>query len=171
MVDQLGENETINNEPRPKFLKVLCILSYVSLGLMFLSHFFRLMTGNVSQETIDQKKVEYAKQVSQLRLLNWDSFADDVQKMIPMEDILGQSGFMYPLIIVISVLIGFFGVFKMWTGKKIGFHFYIIYSLAIAFGVYLFIGFNDVSKFYVFSNLFVSGIFVLMYSRNLNWMK
>ena len=98
-------------------------------------------------------------------------FGDSVRKMIVMTENINENFLMVNVVTIISLVFGFFGVFKMFKGFKIGFHFYIVYSLISIGMIYLFVDVAYVPSMVLYWNLFISGLFVLLYSRNLSWMK
>jgi len=156
---------------RPNFLTVLCVLSLLSMSVTFLGSINQLMSGAQTEEQLLNQKVELTKTATQLDQMGSSYFADSVRKIIVMTESLNDSFIMLNIVTLVSLVFGFFGVFKMFKGFKIGFHFYIVYSLISIGMVYLFVEATYVPNMVLFWNLFISGLFVLLYSRNLSWMK
>ena len=163
--------DNINNNERPKSLKVLCILSFVNLGISFLGILSQFLSGPASKKDMLLQKAEMSKNIEQLETLNADYAVDAIHKLIAMAESLNSSFYAVTVVTLISSIIGLFGVLKMWNGTKIGFHFYIIYSLITVGQVYLFVSPTSIPSFVVIWNLLIAGLFVFLYSRNLNWMK
>ena len=172
-MEQGYQIEEINQkEPRPKLLKIVCILSLISIGLSFLGGVSQLFNGPVSDEDLLNQKVEITKTVTKLVELDAGEYwILSVKKLIPMSESLNSSFYYVTILTLITSIVGFFGVLKMWQGFKIGFHFYIIYSLIGIGQIYLFVSPTSVPTFVVFWNTVLSGIFIFMYSRSLNWLK
>ena len=156
---------------RPTLLTVVCILSFISIGFSFLGSVSQMIKGPQSEEQMLDQKVELTKTATQLDQMGSDYFGDAVRKMIVMTENLNENYLMVNLVGLISLAIGFFGVLKMYKGFKVGFHFYIVYSLITIGQIYLFVGASFVPSMVLYWNLFISGLFVFLYSRNLNWMK
>lgn len=156
---------------RPSFLKVLCILSFISTGLGLVSGLINLLSGPFNEEEMVEQKVQMMKSIDELRTMGADQFADLFEKIQRMSESMNAHFYAVQLVSLIVVGIGVFGVYKMWNASKLGFHLYIIYSLLSVLTVYFFVAPTDVPALVVIFNLIVSGIFIFMYSRNLKWMK
>lgn len=158
-------------EERPSFLKVLCILSWISTGIALISGLFNLVTGPFSEEKMLEQRVDMMKSIDELKTLEMNGMAELFEKIQRMTESMNAQFYYVQTVSLIVVTIGVFGVFKMWNRSKLGFHLYIIYSLLSVLTVYLFVAPVDVPSIVVIFNLIISGIFILMYSRNLKWMK
>lgn len=170
--NKMEELNVMNQEPkRPMFLKVLCVLSLLSMSVTFLGSINQMMNGPQTEEQLLNQKVELTKTASQLDQMGSSYFGDSVRKMIVMTENINENFLMVNVVTIISLVFGFFGVFKMFKGFKIGFHFYIVYSLISIGMIYLFVDVAYVPSMVLYWNLFISGLFVLLYSRNLSWMK
>ena len=158
-------------EERPSFLKVLCILSWISTGIALISGFFNLVTGPFSEEKMLEQRVDMMKSIDELKTLEMNGMAELFEKIQSMTESMNAQFYYVQTVSLIVVAIGVFGVFKMWNRSKLGFHLYIIYSLLSVLTVYLFVAPVNVPSIVVIFNLIISGIFIFMYSRNLKWMK
>src|SRR5574343_109523 len=158
-------------EERPSFLKVLCILSSISNGIALISGLFNLVTGPFSEEKMLEQRVDMMKSIDELKTLEMNGMAELFEKIQRMTESMNAQFYYVQTVSLIVVTIGVFGVFKMWNRSKLGFHLYIIYSLLSVLTGYLFVAPVDVPSVVVIFNLIISGIFILMYSRNLKWMK
>lgn len=162
-------NET--EQKRPVFLLVLCILSFVSIGWSLLTSIIALFTGPASEEAMLETKVEFTKQINQMNELGSEWGADIIRKMINMIESTNASHYSFTMTTIVILLIGATGVFWMLKRKKLGFHIYIIYSLLTAVQLYLFVDPKYIPTFLVIFSAILSGIFILLYSLNLKWMK
>ena len=169
MTEELDHLEA--NNPRPKFLTVLCILSFISTGLGFISSFINLLSGPAGEEEMLNQKVEMTKAISDLRQVGMDSFVDLMTKIQAMTEEINDHFYLASILALITVGLGLFGVFKMWKGFKIGFHLYIVYCLFSIGIMYLYVSPSNIPTMIVIFNLIFSGLFIFMYSRNLNWLK
>jgi hypothetical protein len=165
--------DTINEEntPRPKFLTVLCILTFISTGMSLVSGLYNLLfVGKQSQEAMLETKVAMAESISELKNLGMSSLVDMMEKIDRMSIEINDNFYLASMISLVTVGIGLFGAFKMWNGFKIGFHLYIVYNLLIVGAIYLYVSPGNIPTFVVIFNVFFSALFVFMYSRNLKWM-
>jgi len=169
MSDELDNN--IEVKPRPGFLTVLCVLSFISTGLGLVSGLINMFSGPSSKEQMLQAKVEMTKSISQMKGMGMQSFADMLEKIQMMTQEINDSFYLASVISLITVVLGLYGVFLMWKGFKKGFHFYIVYCLLTIASLYIYVSPSNVPSVVVIFNLALSGLFILMYSRNLKWMK
>lgn len=176
-MDQNEINKEIRDEgtsfqpKRPQFLTVLCILTFISTGMDILSGFPKLLGGPMSAADMNEEKVEMLKSIDQLRELNMESFAVMIEKLIRMMEGLNAHFYASTAVALVVLMAGLSAAILMWTGRKIGFHVYIGYSLVSAMQVYLFVSPSDIPSIVVILNLLVSGLFVFLYSRNLKWLQ
>lgn len=162
-----------NQQPveRPTFLKVLCILSFISIGLSLIFSLGSVLGGPQTEDEMVTQKVELLEANEELRDNGMDGFVDMMEQMTRMNESINANFYMASVVSILALLIGFYGVFSMWQGKKIGFHLYIVYSLISVGQLYLFVSPADIPSIAIIFNLIVAAIFILLYSRNLHWMK
>lgn len=168
--------DTIDNinqeEPRPKFLTVLCILTFIATGLSLFTGLFNLLiTGRQSEEQMINAKVAMAQSINEMRDMGMTSFVDLLEKIQRMSVEVNDNFYFAGIFGLLLTVIGFYSAFKMWKGSKLGFHIYIIYNLLAIGGIYLYVSAGNIPTIFVVFNVILSGAFILMYSRNLKWMK
>jgi hypothetical protein len=157
-------------EPRPSFLTVLCILSFISIGLALSSGFMGLISGPMSEDMILEQKKQWAKMSDELRSVGADGFVQILDQFSRMLDSLAANHYGNTIATILVHLIGIIGVIFMWQGRKNGFHLYIVYSILSILQLYLFVSPADIPTIMVVVNLLISGLFIFLYSRNLKWM-
>ncbi len=165
-LDQTGTPEV----KRPTFLKVLCILSFISIGFSTFSTLGSLIMGPEDEETMIEQKATMMESTAELREAGMNGLADLMDQIQRMSESLNEHFYAVTLSSLLTVVVGFFGVFMMWKGKKLGFHLYIVYNLIGLGNLYLFVNPADVPTFAVIWSLLLSTVFIVMYSRNLHWM-
>jgi hypothetical protein len=170
MSEQVLEQMRESEQPRPSFLKVLCILSFISIGLAAISSMGSLVAGPTDAEVLEQQKVEMLEMSAELRDSGMSYLADVAGQMQRMSESLNDHFYPMATLSLAVIILGFIGVLLMWKGKRLGFHLYIIYNLIGLANIYLFVSPSDIPTFAVLWNLFISGLFILMYSKNLHWM-
>ncbi len=156
---------------RPTFLKVLCILSFISIGLSLIFSLGSLVGGPQSEEEMIAQKVQLLEANEELRDSGMTGMADMMEQITRMNESINANFYSASIVSILALLIGFYGVFSMWQGKKLGFHLYIVYSLISVGQLYLFVSPADIPTIAIVFNLIVAAVFVFMYSRNLHWMK
>lgn len=164
------ELDLSNSVKRPVFLKVISVLSFVYLGFQSIKLFLGLIEGKLNSDELIEKKVQLTKIFRM-----FDDGSEQVTESIRTTGlILEQTNDSYWLVQVLTLIIvaiGVSSVMKMFNGYRIGFHFYIIYSLISVGSIYLYLSPNLVSMPSLLMDVLISGLFIFMYSRNLHWMK
>lgn len=158
-------------ERRPVFLSVLCVLSYVWIGISALGPLVSLITGPQSEEQMLEGKAALYQSATQMKEQHMDGFARVMRQLADMSEVLNNNHYLVQLVTLIVLGVGLFGVIQMWKQKKIGFHLYIVYSLLGSAQIYFFVKPELVPTFMIVFNLILSGLFVLLYGLNLKHLK
>jgi len=169
MSEEISNVEEVKK--RPEFLKVICILSFITIGSNLIFGFIGFLSGPQSDEELLDGKVELAKSIGELKKAGMDSMIEIMEQLNRMTVEINDSFYLASILGLIVASIGLFGVLKMWKGMKLGFHMYIIYSLISVVSIYLYVSPANIPSFIIVFNLLISGLFIFMYSRNLHWMK
>lgn len=142
------ENENIKEQiKRPKFLSVLCILTFVFTGLGTLSCIITPLTADMVKEYM-------------VNAPNYDEvLMADSLKVI-------EAGWGYYLLTLALTLGSMIGAILMWKLNKNGFHFYTFSNLAILFIPTLVLGI-PIS----WVSIILSIAFIGMYAIHLKYMK
>ena len=156
---------------RPKFLKVLCILSFIAISSSILLNLMGLVGGRLTPDQMKKGKLEILKEVRKLEDGKQYYLAEVQRSSILLKKDLNDNFFLALFINVTVSLLGLFSVLYMWKGIRLGFHGYIIYSLLFILSVYVYSSADHVHSFMIYGGLFAAAIFIFMYSRNLKWMK
>ena len=170
MSDEL-DNDSIEVAKRPGFLKVISIMSFVGIGLSLLSSLAGLFSAKQSEEQLLAAKVEMSKAINDLQEVGMDSWVHFIRQLEAINVEINELLLLANGSSIIVGLIGLFGAIKMWNGFKIGFHIYIIYSLLAIGIIYLYVSPVNIPSVLIIFGSVISLIFILMYSRNLHWMK
>lgn len=164
-------NQEIEQNPkRPVLLTVLCILSFIVVGFGLLGVLFSVIGGQPSPEEIESTSNQLIQTASDMRDKNIIWAADMIEQMADLTVYQQQRYWSVLLVNALTMLTGFMGVLFMFRGKKLGFHLYIIYNLLSVGGTFLIVPSHMVPMATVILNLVISGVFILLYSRNLKWM-
>ena len=151
---------------RPNFLTVIAILSFITIGYTGLNVILSLVTGPPTEEAIDTMQTELTKSAVELRESGASGLANFMEQTAELAVYQQVNFWLYLGITAITAIAGFIGVLYMWKLRKIGFQFYIIYSLLSAGSMYIIAPVSAVPAFFVISSLVISGNFVAMYAAN-----
>lgn len=160
-----------NKEKIPQFLKVLLILSAISIGLAIISSLYSLFIGPGSEENIQKINLQFSKQIDLYKSQNMDYVANMYAQLKRMTIDNFHHFYLATFIKLIWSLLGGFAIFTMFKGKKLGFHLYIIYCLTEVLQLYTFTSPSNIPAAILIYYVIVSGAFIFMYSRNLKWME
>ena len=135
--------EAENQDIRPQFLKVLCILSWINAGITIISSsLYKMVSGTVTQ--------------------SMDFISDETLKkemLLQIEFLNGNS-----IWIVLLYLLSILGVFLMWNRNRNGFYIYIAVNVSLVLLPFTFFPFSAMD---LISSSLVTVAFIYMYSRNL----
>ena len=137
--------EAENQNIRPQFLKVLCILSWINAGITIISSsLYKMVSGTVTQ--------------------SMDFISDETLKkemLLQIEFLNGNS-----IWIVLLYLVSILGVFLMWNRNRNGFYIYIAVNVGLVLLPFTFFPFSAMD---LISSSLVTVVFIYMYSRNLHY--
>lgn len=166
--NQLENNQ--EEEKRPTFLLVLCILTFLNTGITILGGISGMISGPPTKEEIRANNVELTRSIEQLEKVNLDYWIDVLKRIQLMTEAFYSNFFAYNAVAILVAMAGVAAAALMMKGKKLGFHVYIGYSFLYVLQAYLFVSAAVIPSFIVIVNLLIAGLFVLLYSRNLNWL-
>ena len=137
------EIEAENQNIRPQFLKVLCVLSWINAGITIISSsLYKMVSGSFAQSL--------------------DFISDETLKkemLLQIEFLNGNS-----IWIVLLYLVSILAVFLMWNRNRNGFYIYIAVNVGLVLLPFTFFPFNAMD---LISSSLVTVAFIFMYSRNL----
>lgn len=143
------DQSTIRIE-RPELLKILCILTFVGSGFSLLSYALLSFYSEVFVEIASSDHFGF--------------FRSDEERQMIIE--IFSLPKIYFLLHVLLYAVSLLGAYKMWTLKKIGFHFYAVSQISL---LIIYKAFMPAAPFPIFA-LAVTVIFILLYFRNLKYM-
>ncbi|MFT5859113.1 MAG: hypothetical protein ACI865_001210 [Flavobacteriaceae bacterium] len=165
-------NEEIEvSKKRPGGLTALGVLSMVSIGFSFIGTLIGLLSGKVSEEEMLEQSVQMAEAKSEMRKLGMESWTRIYDQLEAMSIQANESIYLAGFLGIVVSATGLAGVLMMWKGRKIGFHIYIIYCLIALGSAYLYISPANIPTIVTIVSVVFSGLFILLYARNLRWMK
>lgn len=169
MENQNNEQQQIDK--RPSFLTVLCVLTLIVTSIGGLSTLLSSASGKLSPKEMEKSLIFFTQLENDLHQQGANWSAENLAKLKEMTIYLNEHHGLSTILNVITFSAGIAAVVLMLRRNKKGFHLYIIYSLFSVFGTFLIVPMELISPFSVIVNSIVALIFILMYSRNLHWMK
>jgi hypothetical protein len=155
----------------PQLLLVTGIISLLGTGSTILSSLMSIILGKPSPEEITESKLELARSLEQVEKNDVQFLEELIRNLQIMLDAMYQNFFLYTFVAALVAGVGLVGIIVMFKRKELGFHLYIIYSLLYVAQSYLFVSPANVPLVLVLTNLGISGIFIYIYSRSLNWFR
>ena len=156
---------------RPVFLLILCILSYCWLLLGISGTIMNYASGPSSEKAIQKEKASLDAEMAELEKQGASDWGPTIEKFKTMVVTLNRKFYYVQAMNLLVFLLGAFAVTYMLIGRKLGFHLYIIYSLLSVCTYYFFMPPSSVPTIIIMFSSCVAALFILMYSRNLKWMK
>lgn len=163
--------EEKKHEKRPTGLLILFVLTVLSTSIQLLSSVAGVFSGKPTATEINDIKLSNAKMVKVFKDMDATEVIDFIQKMeyITLAKLDNLQFFSF-ITLLISGL-GLFAAIKMFTGHKLGFHLYIMYSFLSIIQIYTIVSPAEVPTIDVIFNGSFSLLFIFLYSRYLNWMQ
>jgi hypothetical protein len=165
------QDEPIVKKKRPVFLLVLVILSSINISVSLLGSFSGMLGAKPDAKMIKQAKLEFANLREQLEEGGAADFTYIIDQMESVTDNMFKHFQAYNSVQFLILVLGLAGVILMYQRKKIGFHFYIIYSLGLVVLPYLFNPITGIPTILTIVGIIYGGLWVFLYSRNLHWME
>ena len=156
---------------RPVFLLILCILSFVYLGLGLLDTALGYAAGPSTAKEIKKQKASLDKQMADLEADGASDWRPTLEKFKTLTVTLNRKFYYVQAVSLLTLLLGIVAVVYMLIGRKLGFHLYIIYSIIATCHYYFFISPASVPTVLVIFSACLSALFIFLYSRNLKWMR
>lgn len=170
---ELDQHDT-PQEPleRPTFLTVLLVMSCISIGLGAISNLSGLVSGPMDDASIEQFKGEQYEAIGELKNMGLDDLSDMISAMMELTIYQSQNNYyLFQLMNLLTLLLGGYSVFLMFKLKRLGFHFYVAYSLLPIIWFYAFVPSELIPNFLIFGSLFLSALFVGLYAIYLKRME
>ncbi len=148
------------DERRGTFLKVLCILSWVWIGIQLITNLFSYLGG--------PEKVVEAKSITEDSLSELDDspfMRSVVEQSLEILDKTIENFNAIYLGNIVGLLIGGLAVYMMFMLKKTGFFLYCVYVGVILFVTVNYLGFSSAML-----DMVISIAFIIMYAVNLKRM-
>ncbi len=167
------QNYTINNDmpaapARPQFLTVLCILTWISCGLLLISSVWGVVMKPSAEEQYES--IERMREVS-------PEMADQMEAAFEAQNNSNQTVGL--AINLVAIALSAFGAYMMWQLKKQGFYVYLAGEILPYFGfltggseaLLSSMGGPGMMTFVIGALLVFDLAFIIMYAANLKHMR
>jgi hypothetical protein len=163
------ENITIPSK-RPVFLTIVCIISFVGLGMTMFKSLFTFAFGQLTSSLYSLAQGGMEEALSQIRVSD--------PKVLPLiqnifESILKLLNVLPTFVGITFILSGvaLAGVILMWNLRKSGFYMFCAAKAVMVFLPVLLIGVNFLSLIIGTSTFMIAAIFITLYALNLKAME
>ncbi len=155
------------NERSKKRLTALVVLSYIFIGFQLLSQTFAVLSGPMTDEQLRQAKLDMLTGQTEETINAMKGTFDDLMQI---QEVTRDNLYTIAGLTIFAALIGLVGVFMLFKLKKLGFHFYIIYSIFyVGISSYFFHEFSIAIAGILIESL-IAALFVFFYSRFIKYM-
>lgn len=169
---EIDNTQPFQPKRKPTLLVVLAVLSFISIGLTLLQQVFALMSGPMSEDQLEVYEATVYESIAQLREVGMDGMVAMMEKVLAMSVYANNEVyFMNNLMTLLFAVLGGVGVYMMLQLNKMGFHFYIIYSLSPVLVLYTLFPIAAIPTIVVVVSLIIGAVFCLLYGLNLKHMK
>ena len=166
MTDIESNQETLK---RPVFLLVLVIMSSINIGISTMGSLSAILGAKPDASMIKEAQLDFAKMRDQLEAANGSDFIYIVDQMETVTMNMFAHFHTYNSIQFIFLLLGLTGVILMFQRKRLGFHFYIVYSLGLVLLPYFFNSMQQIPTILTIVGVLYGALWVFLYGRNLHW--
>jgi hypothetical protein len=154
---------------RPYFLLVLVIMSSINIGISTMGSLSAILGAKPDASMIKEAQLDFAKMRDQLEAANGSDFIYIVDQMETVTMNMFAHFHTYNSIQFIFLLLGLTGVILMFQRKRLGFHFYIVYSLGLVLLPYFFNSMQQIPTILTIVGVLYGALWVFLYGRNLHW--
>ncbi|MGD2033863.1 MAG: hypothetical protein PVF73_02330 [Bacteroidales bacterium] len=157
-------------ESRPTFLTVICIISFIGLGITVINNLASLAFGAFSGSLYSLIQGSFEQALNDIDATDPAASAfveqifDSILKLFEVMPLLAGIS----LILTVTALVG---VIFMWNLKKTGFYLFTGAKVIMIFIPMILIGMNFMSAMMAIGTLFVAAVFITLYALNLKAMK
>ena len=152
---------------RPAFLTVICILSFIMIGLQILNGFSSIVMAPMLEETMDLQQEQMEEAMDTMEEEGMGGFGSLMETMMSSSESAVEHAKTLGIIGIIAALLCLFGVIKMWKMQKSGFVPYVVGELGAPIASLVLVGMMGGLSLL---GLFFPILFVILYGVNLKHM-
>lgn len=156
-------------EKRGRMLAVLCVLSWIFIGLVFFMNLLAFTGGKASAEEMKERKIALIDLYTGIGF-GGENNAETIEELIFIDNQINENFYLHYSTKIVFCLIGFFAVLQMYRLQKMGFWAYIAYSLIpIGVGYYILKDSATIGQSITW-DLIMAGIFIALYASQVKRM-
>lgn len=163
--------ETVNvNSRRPLFLTIVCIISFVGLGIAMFKSLFGFAFGQLASSLYPLAQSGMEEALNELRISDPNSLPlveNIFEAALKLIDVLPT---LFGITFVLSG-VALAGAILMWNLRKSGFYMFCAAKVVMIFIPMILIGVNFLSLIIGTSTFMVAAIFITLYALNLKAME
>lgn len=154
-----------STSPRPTFLTIVCILSFVGLGWAIVNNLFTLAFSSTGSWLYDLLQTELEKALNEASRTDpaaavfLENIFEGILQVIGHLSLLGAVG-------LICSVVALIGVIFMWGLKKMGFYLYVGAKVLLIVFPLILLGHNFVAILIAFSSMIGAALFITLYALN-----
>lgn len=157
-------------EKRGSFLSVLCVLSWVNIGYLFLTNSVTLLGGRLDEDQLDAQRVQWIELYDSIETDGAEAFKEMIKEQIATGRIINEYFYFYHGGKLLFLSLGAIAVFSMFRLKRQGYSLYVAYSLLYAFLPYYVTRGTLIAMANLLLILVIAGLFMLLYGLQLKRM-
>ncbi len=161
------EVEEIQEEKKlPVFLRVLCILSFIYIGIILMPAIFGLFSGPLSETELNESFQKVSSLVP--NSINKKEKAHLLELAYEKQKTMNDKFYLNATVNIWVYSMGFFGVFKMYKKRqRSGYYLYLVYSALTVFSMFLILPVKLITFDEIITLVLWTGIMVALYTVNL----
>jgi hypothetical protein len=164
--EEIQHVDVVEETPKKRdVLKILCILSLISIGLTLFTGIINFLNGPL---TVEELEKSFLTMNSALSVFG-NSAEVELAKKIAYDrmTIINTKFYLHGTLNLITLISGLIGVLLMLRKNKIGFHFYIIYSILSFTFIYFVIPIKLAAQNELIIGALFSAVWIFLYARQL----
>jgi len=156
----MEQTNAVQENKRPTFLTVLCILTFVGVGISIVTSIISMLTVSAASAMLDT-----ATSMANATGTEMDNVTNTA---VSAANSLAKNGMIYYILLIVLALVCLVGAVMMWKMKKTGFYIYVVGELAPVILPFIFFGgFGILGGFAMVLGLIFPIAFIIMYGLNL----
>ena len=156
-------------EQRGRMLMVLCVLSWIFIGLVFFMNLLAFTGGKASAEEMKERKIALIDLYTGIGF-GGENNTETIEELLFIDNQINENFYLHYSTKIVFCLIGFFAVLQMYRLQKMGFWAYIAYSLIpIGISYYILKDSATIGQSITW-DLIMSGIFIALYASQVKRM-
>jgi len=164
--EEIQHVEVVEETPKKKnTVKILCVLSLISIGMALFTGLINFLNGPLTLEELEKSFLSMNSVLS----VFGNSEEVELAKKIAYDrmTIINTKFYLYGTLNLITLFTGLIGVLLMLRKNRLGFHFYIIYSILSFTFIYFVVPIKLAAQNELIIGALFSAIWIFLYARQL----